>query len=685
MSNPRTTAAFPFLLVLALSLTAYADGPRDNDPSTVRQVPPAGVEVSAEWQEKIMPAMDELAAEIEAIRKTKDARRIALLPDVIIFHRAVKDAITYNEFFKAGDIPKAVQLLKAGMERARALKEGDSPWTTQTGLVVRGFVSKLDGSVQPYGLVIPENLDPKSPFEYRCDVWFHGRGETLSEVNFLDQRMKQVGRIQPRNTIVLHPYGRYSNAFKFAGEVDVFEALDHVKANYPVDEDRVAVRGFSMGGAGCWQMAVHYPDVWFAATPGAGFSETPRFLESFQKETLDPTWFEKKLWHWYDCPDYAVNLANLPTIAYSGELDIQKQAADVMEETMAAQQMRLVHIIGPQTKHAIHPDSLKEIESRLSSLARKGRDVLPQSVWLETATLKYNRSFWVTIDALQEHWERSRVLSRWQEDNTIRVLAQGVDALSFDMKAGTCPFDPFKPVMVVVNRRAVQCPAPGSDRSWSCSIVRDGIGWKLVDPSEPQEGLRKKHNLQGPIDDALMDSFLFVRPTGKSSNAKFESWCTAELDRAIEHWRRHFRGHVRIKDDKDVTEDDIASHNLILWGDAESNSLISKVNPELPIQWNSESISAPGQANAFASSDHALILVYPNPLNPERYVVYNSSFTYREYAYLNNARQVPMLPDWAIINFDEPPGTQRPGRIVAADFFDERWQLKESGVSEPGR
>ena len=100
---------------------------------------------------------------------------------------------------------------------------------------------------------------------------------------------------------MLHPYGRYCNANKFAGEVDVLEAIDSVQ-RYRVDHDRIAVRGFSMGGAACWQFAVHYPDRWFAANPGAGFSETPEFLKFFQKEALDPTWYEQKLWHCTTAP-----------------------------------------------------------------------------------------------------------------------------------------------------------------------------------------------------------------------------------------------------------------------------------------------------------------------------------------------------------------------------------------------
>lgn len=197
--------------------------------------------------------------------------------------------------------------------------------------------------------------------------------------------------------------------------MDVFEAIEDTTRHFRIDPERTYVRGFSMGGAACWQFATHYSDRWFAANPGAGFAETPRFLESFQQETLIPTAWQRKLWNLYDCDKYALNLFHCPTIAYSGELDKQKQAADVMAEAMA----------------------------------------------------------------------------------------------------------------------------------------------------------------------------------------------------------RH----------------------------------------------------------------HALIMVYPNPLNPNRYVVLNSSFTFRDYAYLNNARQVPMLPDWAVIDLNTPagnidPSKVDPGKVVAADFFDESWRLK---------
>ncbi len=663
----------------------FADGPADNIPTNVRRVPPLGIEVPDADRKELEAGLATLNAALDKLQdKAKtDARVRGLLPDIQIYTRAVHDALTYREFFAPPnarnplvDVTKAKNLLKDGQARAEALFKGQAPWTTQTGLVVRGYVSKIDGSVQPYGLVIPPSYTDKTAGKYRLDLWFHGRGETLSEVNFLDEHTRSAGQFTPPDTIVLHPYGRYCNANKFAGEIDSLEAIDSVSARYRVDPDRISARGFSMGGAAAWQFAVHYTDLYFAANPGAGFSETPRFLDVFQKEKLEPTWYEKKLWNMYDCDKAVVNLKQLPTVAYSGEIDSQKQAADVMAEAAAKEKIALTHIIGPKTKHAYHPEAKKEVDRRLDALAVKGRNRSPREIDFVTYTLRYPKMFWLTVDGMQEHWSEARIRARRidaRDHAQLAISTNNISALTIDVPPGTADFriEETPGVTIDIDGRKIVGPSVTSDQSWKAHLVKDGTNWSLV--NAPPSGLVKTHGLQGPIDDAFMDSFIIVRPTGKSKNDKFAAWSKAEMDRAIEHWRRHFRGDARVKDDTAITDADIASSNLIVWGDADSNAIIKKALPKLPLQWG-DTIKISDQS--FPSGNHAPILIQPNPLNPKRYIVLNSGFTFREYDYLNNARQVPKLPDWAIVNLDTPPNPRFPGKVVAADFFDEHWAAK---------
>lgn len=660
--------ALATLLLLTFAPLALADGPADNDPTKVRRIPRLGIQVSAEDREKLTQQLGKLAQQIASLRESSDTLAADLLPDVLIYHRAVDVALKHQEFFAPGDIKAAYELLAEGRERATMLSQGKAPWTTQTGLVVRGFVSRLDQTVQPYGLVIPADYDASR--RVRLDVWFHGRGETLSEVKFLQGRRRQAGVFSPPHTIVLHPYGRYSNANKFAGEIDALEGIAEVKRRYAIDVNRIAVRGFSMGGASTWQLAVHYPTRWVAANPGAGFSETPEFLRTFQGETLQPTWWEKKLWHWYDCDDWAVNLAHCPTVAYSGEIDRQKQAADVMARALRAQGMELTHLIGPKTGHRYHPEVRDLVDQKVSQIAAIGRRRLPRTLHFVTYTLRYNKCAWLTIDALEEHWEQARVDAELS-NRGVRLTTGNVAAFTLRLPPGAAPFDPIAPVRITIDDQQIAGGRVQSDRSWETKLYLRSGRW-TTEPTTP--GLSKRHGLQGPIDDALMDSFLFVRPTGDGSHEAAEKWSRSELQRAIVHWRRHFRGDVQVKDDVAIDDKDIRNHHLILWGTPQSNALTKKIVSELPIQWNGDKIVARG--HSYDAASHAVILVFPNPLNPDRYIVLNSSFTFRDYAYLNNARQTPKLPDWAIVDLSVAPGSQWPGRIVDAGFFDEQWQVK---------
>jgi hypothetical protein len=652
---------------------AVADGPADNIPTNVRRIPKLGIEVPADRKAKLEASLKQFDGMIAGLKGKKDAKTAELLPDVEVYFKAVHDALVYQEFFDAKELDVADKVLAAGMERAEQLAGGQAPWTTATGLVVRGYVSKIDASVQPYGLVMPESYTNKGPGRFRCDLWFHGRGETLSELNFINDRTRNAGQYTPEDTIVLHPYGRYCNANKFAGEIDVLEALDSVKKRYRVDDDRVAVRGFSMGGASTWQFAVHYPDRWFAANPGAGFSETPLFLKVFQQEDVKPTWWEQKLWNWYDCPGWCINLRHCPTIAYSGEIDRQKQAADVMEKALTEEGIELVHIIGPKTAHAIHPQSKIEIDRRLKSLAKTGRNEVPLDLEFATYTLRYNKMRWLTIDGIGEHWSQARVSAGMIPDQ-IAIDAENITDLSLAFDAGQSPFPIGDTVTISINDDEIEAPGTKSDKSWEVSLHRARGQWRLG--KREGDALRKRHGLQGPIDDAFLDRFIFVRPTGKAWNDAAGKWSNAELDRAIEHWRRHFRGIAQVKDDTAITDEDIESANLILWGDPSSNAIMKKIASKLPIEWSSDVIVAGDKK--FPADKHALIAIHPNPLSPSRYVVLNSSFTFRDYAYLNNARQVPMLPDWAVVDLTTPPNSIWPGKIADADFFDERWRVKVS-------
>src|ERR1051325_10419468 len=237
------------------------------------------------------PRASTLGHEIDDLKKSLQPKPdlLALVPDVQIYYNAVRYALDDNIFYTTNDFSNARKLLDEGQARARALRDGQAPWNSETGLIVRGYKSKVDGSIQPYGLVVPRTFNPSANHQHRLDFWYHGRNVKLSELAFIHDREHNRGEFTPSDTFVLHPYGRLCNANKFVGEVDTFEALENVRKHYPIDENRISVRGFSMGGAATWHIGAHYASLWAAISPGAGFVDTYIF-QKVQRWPTQPPW-----------------------------------------------------------------------------------------------------------------------------------------------------------------------------------------------------------------------------------------------------------------------------------------------------------------------------------------------------------------------------------------------------------
>ncbi len=127
----------------------------------------------------------------------------------------------------------------------------------------------------------------------------------------------------------------------------------------------------------------------------------------------------------------------------------------------------------------------------------------------------------------------------------------------------------------------------------------------------------------------------------------------------------------------------IANNNLILFGDPGSNSLLAEILPQLPVKWDESKITVNGVD--YDPNQHGLSLVYPNPLNPKRYIVINSGHTFHEKDFkASNSWLFPRLGDIAVQKFtrqaDEGGGYIE--ETVFSDLFDSQWQLP-SGLPKP--
>lgn len=658
MTRPLPAAALFAAAALVLSAAGLpgqqpgqkADKKNDKNkfaPPPVTRPDEATLKVIAEKTAKLREAVAGLKA-----KKTPDD----VLIEVEVYLKAAENIVRFDEWLHK-DSPKwALTTLDRGLERAKQAEGGKAPWQDEVGRwVARAYRSTIDGSVQPYAVLLPAdyNADPKKL--WRIDTVLHGRDGTLTEAKFLAQHDRS--RLAPKDLgyVQLEPYGRGNNAYRWAGERDVYEAAGAFASGARVDATRVVLRGFSMGGAGTWHIGLHNPSVFCAIGPGAGFTSTHGYIAKLPNPLPD---HQEKCLRIYDAVRYAENAYNVPVVAYSGEKDGQKLAADNVENALKGfpEKLRFTHLIAPGLEHQQPPEWQAKCEAEYRKYAGPGR-AEADHVRFVTYTPRYGACGWATVEALQTTYERAVVDVR-REGNTVTGTTANVRRLVLK------PADPKQACRVRIDGADLTVE-PGQ----AVRLVRTAGGWATA-ASQPVTRLEKRHGLQGPIDDAFAGSFDVTAPSAAGWHAATDHYAKAADARFAALWDRYFRGTLpRSGGPRPKTERGAE----VLFGDPQSNPKIAEVLPSLPITWTKEKLVVNGVT--YDAATHLPVLIYPD-LTIGRYVVLNSGHTFGEADLKGtNALLYPRLGDWAVIR---PTPTDRDPaayEVVAAGLFDENWQF----------
>ncbi len=607
------------------------------------------------------------------------------LADARLFHKGLVWALRYETAFSSNELALMQKSLARGRQRATALDAKKTPWATRHGKVLRGFISRIDGSIQPYGVIIPRGYDGTKAM--RLDVVLHGSSKPhgLSELRFGERFDDGDTDGKPAaaegDFIELHPLGRVENCYRWAGETDVFEAIEAVSRNYRIDRDRMVLRGMSMGASGTWHIGLKYPDRFVALGPYCGYVDTHQFSETpipsfIRVGTLPP--HQERALHMLDSIDYAPNAGVVPAIAAIGEQDVFFQAHVIMGEAMAKEGLSMVNLISPGTGHVIDPVTHREQMRRIDDYAAAGLNRAPRQVRFVTWTLKYNRCHWLELLALNEHYARAEIIANVADDGSVEVqLTRNIRQFAIHPPMLTSPMARLR-----IAGKEVDLPRRRTDGTRRALIFSKNKGrWNFAGYRDSITLKGKRPGLQGPLDDAFATPFLCVRGTGRPWNPAVGAWADASLRRFNYEWARYMRGGLPLKDDIEVTQDDVRTKNLILFGDPGSNLWIRKALPRLPIIWTKK-ILRMGQ-ELRSAEDHAPALICSSPFAgaDDHYLVINSGHTFHEKEFASlNYLLFPRLGDWAQLKVFpgaeswQPSSPSFPEEVVRAGFFNEEWK-----------
>jgi pimeloyl-ACP methyl ester carboxylesterase len=628
--------------------------------------PPPPIEPKPQELAKVKEKTEQIEALVKDLRARHADPR--MLGDVEVYAKAGRMLLEFPELFGTQNaIDHSFLVLDQGMEHAKQLQSGQPQWN-QGRKQIHAYYSEIDGSVQPYGITLPANYDPAKPA--RLYVWLHGRQNNTTESefisSFLTPRPPGNAPVADQGQIQLDCFGRINSAgWHWAGEADVFEAIAAVKARFNIDDKRVMLRGFSMGGEGAWHIALHYPDRFAAAEIGAGTvsrrAQAPG-LEPYQLATM-------RIWE--NISEWALNIFNLPLAGHDGEQDPGQLESSLRARAQLEREgfpsegepdyLRSkgapgLFMISKNTGHGTSPLVRERLDAFLKEWGDKGQ-ASPDHIRFLTYTTRYNRDYWVSLDGLEKHYDRAEVDAQRSDGRN-----------SFDIKTKN-----LTRLVLRETEHARLVKIDGQDLKVKSgpeiALQKTGSAWK-VDKNGKQAGLHKTHALQGPIDDAFLDPFLLVRPTGTPWNEAVNQQALRTLARFDRLWAKFFRGHPYVKDDKDVTEADLAKYHVVLFGDPGSNKWIARMNAKLPVKWTRDTVTL-GTQN-FPADENFPALIYPNPLNPAKYVVLNTGLTIVDRDY-NGDYGMPRWGDYAIVKVKE--ASEVPDLNVAG-LFDENWQVQ---------
>jgi len=654
------------------------------------------IQLTPEQKSQYQSKIDELNSIVKGLRAAKT--NVDLIADVDVFAKAGTWLLEFpQDIANAQAVTNYVAVLDQGIERGHQLQKGQSLWLTEPGRKVLGYYSELDGSVQPMGVTIPDGYDATKPD--RLYVWLHGRSNGMSEASFINgfknaPKFPNTAYTADVGQLTLDCYGRGNNANHQAGEVDVFEGIAAMQRRFKVDPERIILRGFSLGGAAAWHIALQYPDRWAAAEIGAG-TYPGRLVYA---ATPYPPYQNGPLHIYENIIDWALNAYNLPLAGHDGDADDQvatvgapRGAAPMPARGQLESSLRVraqlakeglpsvdtptpgmegnwnipgtrdIFMISTGTKHGVN----REVKTSLDALLKKNGDAGrqdPDHIRFVTYTTRYNTCFWVSLDELGEQYQRADI----DAQRTATKNGEDYQITTKNLTRLTLRETAKKAIDIKIDGQNVEVKTDLPQ----ITLQKTGMIWKVA-PKSPA-GLRKTHALQGPIDDAFLDPFLLVRPTGTPWNDAANKDALRILDRFDHMWAMDYRAHPRVKDDKDVTDADFAQYNVVLFGDPGSNKWIAKMMPKLPLKWTKESITVAG--NTFPASENLPVLAYPNPLHPSHYVVLNTGLTISDSDY-NGDYAMPRFGDMAVLKIKDTP---EPPEIAWAALFDESWQLPKS-------
>jgi len=548
-------------------------------------------------------------------------------------------------------------------------RKGQTGRIRPDGFVRLAYRDEVDGSPQYCRAYLPANYDPAK--KWPLVIQMHGynpANPVYVRWWAADSRYAGIDTefSNHQQVIYMEPHGRGNASYLGLGDSDVVHAIAEAKRLFSVDDDRVYLTGDSMGGWGTWEIANRHPDLFAAIAPVFGGSDYHSRMTEEELAKLSPLdrFFNEKESTWA----MADGLLNLPIFVHHGDAD---QSVNVEYSRWA---VRLLQRWGYDVRYQEFPGRSHEaLESQNGNMSiewflEHRRNPNPRHVRIRSAELRNASAYWA--HALQGASPLAFMVvdAEVVDRNVIRLDTENV--LDIALSPSAVLVDPAKPVKVVWNGSAQEMHLKNGE------LRLTAAGYKPAP-------VHKNQRLPGSMSDFTVTPFAIVIGT-ISKDPEMVALCRKKAESAINAWRDWQKQEPRVFEDANMTDADMAKYSLLLVGGPDANRVTAQLAAKLPLRIAADRITIDGKD--FTASDAALQMIYPNPLNPERYV-WIAAGTSTDGMYFSDPNpQRP--PDWEYLIMDGhiPAYKQSASSLetrVVSGIFDYNWRFSDALV-HPG-
>lgn len=515
--------------------------------------------------------------------------------------------------------------------------------TWRPGPQVASFHSAIDDSEQPYALYVPPQYDPSR--RYPLVIALHGAGSdhrlnlrrVFGRGNAPGESEVEATRYFPPlpevDYLVASPYARGTLGFQDIGEQDVYDVLADVKRRFSVDEDRIYLTGLSMGGGGTLWLGLTKPDVWAAL---AAVCPAPPL----------------------ETEELAGNALHLPVHLFEGELDPIVPAASVRRW------QKLFLDLGVRAEYKEYPnvrhnswDTAYRNAGVFDWFARFRRGRYPARVRFSARQYKHGSAYWLRFDQIAPG-ALATVDASFTARNQLTLKTENLGALTLLLN-GHPQFSPAQPLLLQLDGKRLRTISKGV-----VSLSKAANGWQAKPYVRPARV--KGPGQEGPIREAIASRHTYVFGTSDHPSPEDEAQRRATAERAAD-WSTPASKlllSVPVRADREMTRSDVANANLVLFGNAGTNSVLAQFAQELPLSLN------------VGAADFGLLFIAP--LSTGHYALVSSGLPWWTgtdqvqrpgLAFLPPAyRLLASFPDYVVFR-----GSLE--HIIEEGYFDDQWKV----------